>query len=66
MQTSTTKDQSRNMPPVVHTACAPLVRPEQPLKGEHYVPYTQKTQDKVRDLSHSCKFTAIFARQTNK
>lgn len=66
MQTSTTKDQPRDTPPFVQTARAPLVRPEQPLKGELYVPYTQTTQDKVKDLSHSCNFTPIFARQTNK
>lgn len=66
MQTSTTQDQPRDTPPFVHTARAPVEKPEQPLKGGHYVLYTQTTQDKVRDLSHSCNFTTIFARQTRK
>lgn len=66
MQTSTAKDQPRDTPPFVHTARAPIVRPEQPLKGGHYLPHTQTTQDKVRDLSQCCNFTASFARQTSK
>lgn len=66
VQTSTTQDQPRDTLRFVHTACAPTEKPEQPLKGGLCVPYTQTTRDKVRDLSHSCNFTTVFARQTRK
>lgn len=66
VQTGTSKDPPCNTPSFVCAAGAPLVKSEQFLKVGHHVPYTQPTDETVRDLSHSCHLNTCFVRQASE